>query len=279
MGLGYAELTQNNPELLYFSLRGFAGKNASRPGHDLNFVAASGCGEWFLENGPNYACHWGDIVGGTLVPLTKLLAHLSNPDRRGMQLVSYMDEGFRSLFLDRAYDMVKAESLPHADRTRYGTHHFFNGTQPHSQYYRCEDGAWVALNAVQQKHWDTFCDGVGKPEWKEKQTDKNLSAEVTALFQGQPASYWEALFAGKEVCLFKVLSWEEHLMESASRLQILRDPLNWAGFAPHALGPTPALGEDTFSVVQELGIGVATFGQYMKEGIIYQPEAPGRTSK
>lgn len=264
MGLGYAELSHDNPELLYLSLRGFSGARSSQPGHDINFIATSGCGDWFLEGGPNYACNWGDMVGGMLAPLIKLLAHLSNPDRRGMQLTSYMDQSFRSLFLDRAFDAMKTEP---------GLHRFFDGTQPHSRYYACEDGGWISINAIQDKHWERFCEGLGKPDWVGRKEDPSLVAELSAVFAGQTASYWEALFAGKEVCLFKVLTWEDHLMETSSRMQILRDPLSWAGFASNPLGPSPELGSDTFSVVRDLGLSAVDFSRYMSEGILFQPAA------
>ncbi len=271
MGLGYQQLSELNPELLYVSLRGFHGKNAPKAGHDLNFVATSGCGEWFLEQGPNYATHWGDLVGGTLAPALKILAHLSNPDRRGMQLVSYMDESFRSLFLPRAFDAARAESLPETERAAFGAHHRFNGSQPHSRYYQAQDGQWVSLNAVQEKHWDRFCEIVAQPSWRGRASDTELISEVSALFATHPGSYWEALMAGHDLCLFKVVPWAEGLAETGVREQIARDPLRWAGFAQNAdLTSAPRLGADTWSVLQEMGLSESEFEQYRQEGVILQ---------
>jgi alpha-methylacyl-CoA racemase len=269
LGLGYKEISRLNPDLLYVSLRGFQGKNAAKAGHDQNFVATSGCGEWFLENGPNYATHWGDLVGGTLAPAVKVLAHLSNPDRRGMHLVSYMDEAFRSLFIHRAYDAVKAEEVSEAERPFYGSHHSFNGTQPHSRYYRCQDATWVSVNAVQDKHWDRFCELVARPQWRGRAAEAALVAELTALFAEHPGAYWDALTAGHDLCVFKVTTWAEHLAEPSVREKVTQDPLYWAGFAANPdLGPAPMLGADTYSVLHEMGLSEEEFAKYSADGVI-----------
>jgi alpha-methylacyl-CoA racemase len=271
LGLGYQALSEINPDLLYVSLRGFRGKNAPKAGHDLNFVATSGCGEWLLEQGPNYATHWGDLVGGTLAPAVKILAHLSNPDRRGMHLVSYIDESFRSVFVQRAFDAMRAETLGEGDRKAYGSHHRVNGTQPHSRYYRCQDGHWVSLNAVQEKHWDKFCEVVAQPAWRGRSNDAHLTPEVASLFEQHPSAYWEALMAGHDFCLFRLVTWEEALGETGVREQIARDPLRWAGFAANAnLVPAPKVGADTWSVLQEMGLSESEFEKYQQDGIIRQ---------
>lgn len=277
MGLGYAELSEENPDLLYMSLRGLSGKHAGEAAHDLNFIAASGVGEWFLESGtPNYSTLFGDMVGGALVPATKLLFHLANPARRGMHLVSNMDESFRSLYMTRAYDHYKAENLTEAQQANFGTHRFFDGTMPHSRFYQCRDGQWVSLNAVQEKHWKTFCEVVDRKAWIPRIHDPSLVPEVQKLFQDAPSTYWEALAANREVCLFRVVPWNDHLSFTQARPQLATDPLTWAGFAPNAsLMPAPALGRDTFAVVHSMGIGNKEIADWIQAGVLFQPEKKG----
>lgn len=274
LGLGYADLSEENPDLLYCSLRGVSGKHSSHAAHDLNFISASGCGEWFLEAGaPNYSTQFGDIVGGTMVPLLKLLFHLSNPARRGMHLISNMDEGFRSLYVPRAFDMYKAESLPEEQQRDYGTQHALDGTFPHSRYYRCRDGQWISLNAVQEKHWNAFCEIVDRAVWKSRMWDTTLVDEVAKLFQDAPAAYWEALASNREVCLFRVIPWSEHIGFSQARPQLATDPLTWAGFAPNpGLTSAPTLGRDTFAVAHSLGISNKEIGDWIQAGVLYQPD-------
>lgn len=272
MKLGYADLSEENPDLLYLSIRGFSGKNAPHAGHDLNFIAASGVGEWFLENGqPNYSTQFGDIVGGMLVPALKLLMHLGNPNRRGMHLVSSMDEGARALYLPRAFDAFKAESLGEQAKTSFGFQRSMEGTQPHSRYYRCRDGHWVSLNAIQEKHWKAFCETVDREAWKDRMQDSSLVPEVEKLFLDAPATYWEALAGTRELCLFRVVPWDEHASFSQARPQLSTDPMTWAGFAANpALGKTPSLGEDTYAVLHSMGVSNKEITDWVQAGVLRQ---------
>lgn len=273
MQLGYSELSEENPDLLYLSLRGFEGKRATQAGHDLNFIATSGCGQWYLESGiPNYSAQLGDIVGGMMMPALKLMFHLANPARRGMHLVSNMDEGFRSLYLPRAYDLfeqVKKTNLPKP----FGLHHQTDGSKPHSRFYKCRDGQWLSLNAIQTKHWDTFCEVVDRNEWKSRWGDIELVSEVEKLFLDAPAAYWEALCANREVCLFRVIPWEEHLSFSQAKPQLSSDPLAWAGFAPNAgVRDCPRLGADTFSILTTMGYNNKEISDLLQSGIVFHPD-------
>jgi alpha-methylacyl-CoA racemase len=274
LGLGYAEVSEANPDLIYLSLRGLSGKNAVHASHDLNFIANSGCGEWYLESGvPNYSTQFGDIVAGMMVPAMKLLFHLGNPARRGMHLISHADEAFRTLFLPRAYDRYKSEGLPEKDRQKYGLAPILSGLEPHTRYYRCRDNLWMSLNAIQPKHWETFCAVVDRPQWNARMQDATLVPEMDKLFMDAPSTYWEALAANREICLFRVLPWNEHLSFSQARPQLATDPFTWCGFAPNdSLRPSPVLGEDSFSVLHSMGVSNKAMAEYLSAGIVAQPE-------
>lgn len=271
LGIGYADISEENPDLIYLSLRGLSGKHSAQASHDLNFISASGCGEWFLESGtPNYSTQFGDLVAGGLIPALKLMFHLANPARQGMHLVSYMDEAFRTIYLPRAYDTYKAENADVAERKNYGLQKKLNGQEPHSRYYKCRDGQWIALNAVQTKHWETFCEVVDRKEWKPRQSDPTLVPDVEKLFLDAPSTYWEALVTSRETCLFRVVPWAEHFSFSQARPQLATDPMTWAGFAPNAgLRPAPALGADTFSVVHSIGLSNKEISEAMKDGVLW----------
>lgn len=274
MGLGYADISEVNPDLLYLSLRGFSGKNAPHSGHDLNFIATSGVGEWFLENDqPNYSTHFGDLVGGALNPAIKLLVHLANPARRGMHLVSYMDEGFRTLFLPRAYEAVRGQTEGKGEGVHPGYYSHLNGSLPHSRYYRCRDKQWVALNAIQEKHWKLFCEVVDKKEWIPRMNDATLVSQVEALFRDAPASYWEALSDKRDACLFRVIPWEEHVNYSQARPQLSTDPLTWCGFAPNlSLQKSPEIGRDTFTVLHSIGATNKEIAELVDRKVVHQPK-------
>lgn len=277
MGLGYSDLAIENPEMLYVSMRGFSGSNSQRAGHDLNFIAHSGVGEWFLENGhPNHSTLFGDMVGGALSCSLKLLLHLANPDRRGMHIVTSMDESFRTLYLPRAYEAFHAQNKPHTQSP--GLQRWTDGKQPHSRYYQCQDGHWVSLNAIQPKHWAVFCDGMGRNDWMERQHDPSLVDELSATFLMQPATSWESRFAEHEACLFRVIPWKEHLGTSMATQQLAMDPFAWAGFISQQGLVEPAeLGQDTYTILTALGYSNKDIAEWIDRGVAWQ--APNTTPR
>ncbi len=273
LGLSYTDLSEQNPDLLYVSIRGFCGGRSTHVGHDLNFMASSGCGDFFLENGPVYSTQFADIVGGAIVPCLKLLLHLSNPQRRGMHLVSHIDESVRMLFLPRAYDKFKSQQGTMHGQNSTGWHQIIDGSEPHTRYYKCRDEKWVALNAVQTKHWEIFCNIVDRPLWKSRMHDRSLVSEMQRLFLDAPSTYWETLSIRDEVCLTRVFSWEEMLANTQSRQQLLADPFTWCGFVSNpALIPAPHLGQDTFSIIQTLGVEQIQMAHWIDQKILYQHE-------
>lgn len=271
LGLGYADLSEVNPDLIYLSLRGMSDKDSGKSGHDLNFVATSGCGEWFLESGPNYSSCFADIVGGVLVPLTKLLVHLANPNRRGMQIICHADEGFRGLYLPRAYEWFERELADPNERDHFESTQKLNGTYPNSRFYRCRDNQWISLQAIQKKHWTQFCQVVDRQGWVDRAEDTTLIPEIEKLFLDAPANYWEALNHQGDACLFRVVPWDEFIQQSNARSILNSDPLTWAGFAANsALAPSPTLGQDSFGVAHELGYSNEKIGQLLGAGVLIQ---------
>ncbi|NBO25163.1 MAG: CoA transferase, partial [Chlamydiae bacterium] len=274
LGLGYGDLAESNPDLIYLSIRGMSEKLSSKPGHDLNFIATSGCGDWFLENGANYSSTFADVLGGVFFPLTKLLLHLANPNRRGMHLIAHADEGFRNFYLPKAFESVKRETTEFSQTNKADSFEKLNGSYPNSRFYRCSDDQWISLQAIQMKHWEQFCKVVNRPEWRDRAEDKSLVREMEKLFLESPAHSWEALDPERKSCLFRVVPWKEHLQESSARTHLSLDPLTWVGFAPNRnLTPSPSLGQDSFGIAHELGLTNEKISQLLGAGILAQTQS------
>lgn len=267
-GLDYASVAAVNPKLIYLSLRGFAGSEGELPGHDMNFLATSGVGDWYLENGaPNYSSFFGPIAGGVLVPLTRLLAHLANPERRGMHLVSYLEEALRVLYYPRAFEAVR--SFEKSGTSRSWSRETFGGKLPSSGYFRCRDGGWISFQPFQPKHWEDFCQDVARPEWSSRREDPALLSELENFFLGHESTDWEKKFQGKRYCVFRVIPWAEHLTYSDTRTRFQTDPLTWAGFAPcPGLAPCPKLGQDTVGLLTSLGASAKEISETIAAGIV-----------
>jgi crotonobetainyl-CoA:carnitine CoA-transferase CaiB-like acyl-CoA transferase len=173
--------------------------------------------------------------------------------------------------LARGYDAFAAERTPNTDPSKFGIHQRTNGAEPHSRYYRCRDGYWIALNAIQGKHWRAFCDAIHRPDWKSRDRDPALVPELEQIVADAPSAYWEALAAQNEICLTRVIPWQEHLMTSQARTQLALDPLHWAGFAPNTqLLPSPELGSHTRAALLSVGASESEIQSWLESGIIHQ---------
>lgn len=270
-GLGYAALSEANPDLIYLSLRVFSGKRDGETGGERTAVASSGCGEWLLETGANGAAPVAETLG-TLLSALRLMMHLANPARRGMHLVGSLDEAFRTLWLGRAFDALRADGAPSERKAAIGAHRRRDGSRPHSRFYRCRDGQSVALEASTPEAWEAFCDAVDRAAWKPRADDPTLVAEVEKMFLDAPSTYWETITRERHTTLTRVVPWDEHWATTPVRAQLASDPLTWLGLpATRSLTPAPALGSDTTAVLHGLGLTNRDLATAFQLGILQQP--------
>jgi crotonobetainyl-CoA:carnitine CoA-transferase CaiB-like acyl-CoA transferase len=104
-------------------------------------------------------------------------------------------------------------------------------------------------------------------------SDPTLTPEMEKLFEDAPSTYWEALASNRELCLFRVIPWSEHVSFSQARPQLGSDPLTWAGFVPNPnLLKAPELGRDTYSVLHSLGLSNKEISDLLQSGTVFQPE-------
>src|SRR5204863_6089274 len=164
LGVGYEQLRQENPGLVYCAITGYGqdGPLRDRSGHDMNYLGLVGLlGLTGERDGPpvQAAGQIADVGGGALTAAFGILAALHERARSGEgQLVDVsMADGSLSWL-----SMVAA---------RY----FAEGRGPHRgdlelagsiicyRPYACSDG-WVKLGALEPKVWQAWCRGVGRED-------------------------------------------------------------------------------------------------------------------
>jgi alpha-methylacyl-CoA racemase len=69
--------------------------------------------------------------------------------------------------------------------------------------YRCQDGAWVAVGALEPRFFAQLKQRLGLASG---QGDVGLRDELTRLFASRPRAHWLALVEGTDACLTPVLS-------------------------------------------------------------------------
>ncbi len=79
--------------------------------------------------------------------------------------------------------------------------------------YRCGDGRYVSLGAIEQKFWQGFCEGIGRIDFVplqysiEKQED--LITEINRLMLTKSRDEWVEHFRDSDICFTPVLDLDE----------------------------------------------------------------------
>lgn len=204
-GIGLPSLRAENSQLVTCTLGSFSESSPyyGRGGHDVNFLAVSGmadllgCGEQPGLPGVQLA-----DLAGTQYAVARLLAALLQRERNGNG--SHLD-----LSLEQGcgvYTLLAREISEHGVEA-VGP---LTGESPMYRYYRCADGKWVALGAIEPKfqallkkvlpletgHWPDelfFC------------TDVGVHKELESMFEKQSQAYWTEFFAESDLCFTPVL--------------------------------------------------------------------------
>ncbi|MGB9753974.1 CaiB/BaiF CoA transferase family protein [Roseiflexus castenholzii] len=237
-GVGLELLRHDNPRLITCSLAGYAAVSplASAPGHDLTYQAVAGALRLTAAPPTLPALPLADLAGGLFAALGILAAlaarHISG---EGQHVPVTLEESIGALLV-----------LEHSEidmPMRFGD--MLRGSRAGYRLYRCSDGRYLALAALEEKFWNAFCNAVGRSTWRARFAEfdqEPLAAEVAALLAERPAREWEALLLAADVPCAVVATLAE-----ARRYAPL--PFAAGGAPPEA--PAPKHGEHTGAVLRE----------------------------
>lgn len=220
LGLGWSTLHALNPKLVMCAISGYGQRNAwsHRAGHDINYIAMAGVLEQIATiDGdvavPNFQI--GDLMGGTQAAVSGMLAALLAAQRTGQGRfvdISMTHEVWRHHVLARI-TLQASGRMPEPGRD------LLCGGAPCYGAYRCADGRFMAVGALEMKFWRALCEALGRPEWIERHWSRGLvpgsaesmalRAEVAAVFASQPMPHWAALFEAVDACVTPVLRLDE----------------------------------------------------------------------
>ena len=203
LGLGYEAVREINPGLIYCSITGYGqtGPKASTAGHDLNYVGDSGI--LSLSRGPDAqpTIPFGlvaDIGGGTYPAVVNILLALiaRQASGQGTHLDIAMSEGaFAFAYWAHAEAVIAGQNIESG-------HSRLTGGLARYRLYTAADGRQIAVGALEEKFWQSFCDVIGlAQELRDDWSDPNASvAEVTRRLGDQPSTHWESLLAAADCC-------------------------------------------------------------------------------
>ena len=211
LGLGPEEMRAANPRLVYGRMTGWGqtGPRAKLAGHDLNYIGLSGA-LWYasLPGQPPMtpATLVGDIGGGALYLVIGMLAALMRAKETGQGSTvdaAIVDGSAHMMNLLMSMASVGGTVTERGQSRLDGPHW--------SRSYRCADGGFIAVQALEAKFYAIFLDRLGLSEDSDflRQNDKalwpDLSARLEAIFATEPRDHWAALFDGLDACVAPVL--------------------------------------------------------------------------
>lgn len=254
IGVSAEQLRASRPRLIHCAITGYGqtGPNAEKPGHDLNYVAEGGLlavDRPGIVNLPRMFI--ADVGGGAMSAVAGILAALFARERTGAGVsldISMHDAVLYWMMLPAARELMSGAANAVGELPTFGRHATYN-------VYDTKDGQRIALGALEPKFWQTFCDVVGRPEWKPRQNSNEadqgaLLDEVRTLFLTRSRGEWLQLFSSQAACLSAVNSPAEALADPhVSARNLLVEGQGLRAFRapfisePTELSPAPALGQ------------------------------------
>jgi alpha-methylacyl-CoA racemase len=248
LGVGYEQMRQVNPGIVYCAISGYGqhGPKRDSAGHDMNYLALVGLlGLTGERDGPpvQAAGQIADIGGGALMAAFGILAALRERDGGGAGAgvgsagVGSGGVGSRSPRAGsrspgsgegQIVDVSMADgalSWLAMVAGRYFAEQLLGGEAPHRgglelagslicyRPYECADG-WVALGALEPKFWQAWCRGVQREDLIEKQFEgpgSEAHAQVQEVFKGRTLTQWQDFAQQHDCCLEPVLDLDEAL--------------------------------------------------------------------
>ena len=277
LGLGYEQLKEVNPRLVYCAISGYGqdGPYRLRAGHDLNYAGYAGLLDY--NRGSDGApamppTQLGDLAGGSFMSVIGILTALlgSRQTGEGRMVDVSMTEGVMALLPLATATYFNTGAVPRPGASA------LDGGLPCYNIYETGDGKYVTLAALEPKFWHTFCTRIGHlellPFHQPAGPEERAQAieMLRAIFKTRTRAEWLEQLAEIDACVGPLYTLDEALNDphaQARGASILSQPLEPGGERFRAL-PTfprisgveqeqryapPTLGQHTDELLQELG--------------------------
>lgn len=215
LGLGPEDLRPHNEKLVYVRLTGYGqdGPRSRDAGHDINYVAQSGALHAMAREGegPRPPINLlGDYAAGGAMGAYGIACALVSAARtgRGQVIDAAMVDGVAAL--TAKLQGLRAAGL-YSDEP--GTN-FLDSGAPFYDTYRCADGGYIAVGALEPDFYREFVSrlGVDTEQWP-AQDDRsewpNLRKLIGDAVSVRTRDEWAAVFNGTDACVTPVLTFDE----------------------------------------------------------------------
>jgi crotonobetainyl-CoA:carnitine CoA-transferase CaiB-like acyl-CoA transferase len=287
LGIGYEALHARNRGLVYCSVTGYGQTGPWRDmvGHDLNYLAMAGLLDQ-TGTGPDAppaipGTQLADVAGGGMQAAIGILLALQARARtgKGQHVDVSMTDGVLGMM------GYAATFLWMTGQTLERGRSLLTGRYPWYRTYRCADGRYLSIGAVERRFWARLCEHFGRPEWTARQHDEAALPEMHAFFEsrfaGRSRDAWFEELRPLDVCVAPVLDPQEAFESEHARerglvaevdvdgrpLRVLGVPLKLSDTPGRVERRPPRFGEHTDEVLAELGHSPAEIAELHAKGV------------
>jgi len=294
LGVDYETLSAIHPGLVYCSISGYGQSGPMREvaGHDINYISFAGilglCGT--RDGEPAIPpVQIGDLFGGAMMALSGILMGLLSRQATGKGCwidVSMTDGAAAMLSIHSAASLA---GMPSPGRGNM----LLTGMFPCYGVYRCADGNYVGLGALESWFWERLVAALGREDLRDRQyavgeEGARVREELGTIFAARSRDEWTRFFEGNDVCLSPVLDLPEALAHPNLRAREMvievESPLGGSDLQPGlplkfrsadaAGGPAapprraPRLGEHDEEILREIGYDAERIARLRESGVI-----------
>jgi alpha-methylacyl-CoA racemase len=283
LGLGPDVALSRNPSLVYGRMTGWGqtGPLAHSAGHDINYIAISGALHAIGTSArPVVPLNLiGDYGGGALYLAMGLLAALVHARCTGQGQVvdAAMCDGAASLM--SYFYGLRAEGSQRRERAS----NMLDSGAPFYEVYRCSDGEWIALGAIEPQFYAILLEKLGlEHEGLAKQMERDGwpsdKERIAAVIARKSRAEWCAILEGSDACFAPVLEMDEAPAHHHHRARktfvdlagvVQPAPAPRFSSTPGAIqGPPPMIGEHNLSALRDWGLSEELIDRLRRDSVI-----------
>lgn len=266
LGLGPEAMIAANPKLVYGRVTGWGqnGPLAAEAGHDINYLAITGLlhGIGPKERPAVPVNYIADYAGGGMMLAFGMVAALLGVQRggKGQVIDAAMSDG-AALIGALTYGLRAAGAWRDEREAN-----LIDGGESTYAIYRCLDGKFVALGAIEPQFRASLFRGLALPDGADRE-------QIAAVLATRSRDDWARHFAGTDACVAPVLDLEEapvHPHNIARRTFLDLDGVFQPAPAPRYSettldrpDPPRREGQDGAAILEELGYGADEIGRLL----------------